>query len=562
VELEKYIDAPKPLEKSFYRYVPLILITFCFCLFANSLTNTFVNYDDWWFVHNPEMLSWLTPEGLWKTFFDFSYEVRMEHGAQYVPITDLFASIQYRLFRENSFPYHLVQTGMYAVSGILFFQLLAALGLSFQASLLSTLFFIVHPIHVESVAWLSSHKDLLSLVFFLACLLSYCKQVMYLALLFFVLGIGSKYQVLLAPLFFPFVDRCLGRPVSLKKYLPFFIISVASYLVVNHVAEVVRFLFLDPGKNISGLLRNVFGLFDTSLKQLVTPLGLQIYYPFEPSQSWMDVSVLRGMIEFMSLLLLTVWGYKKKPPFALASVLMIFMFFPMLRSREEHLVADRYLLFSSIGYCMLLGLGISLFPRKWAGGLTLLLVVGGSFLTVRQNRVWASSVALWENAARGRTPVQRKVWENLAVVYRDAKEWKKSREYFEYLIKTSNLKDPLLASHWIDLGYVLIQLEEFNGAQDSLLQALKLDSNSPKAHLNLGVALAMQGRRKEAKESMYKAKALEPSNPEIYFNLARMEAEEKNYNKVRDHLVILKKLAPLDFRTKLLEKITDRKTSK
>ncbi|HLG20997.1 MAG TPA: hypothetical protein VI895_14435, partial [Bdellovibrionota bacterium] len=400
-------------------FFSLALFLFCFLLYANNLKNEFVNYDDWWVVHNEKMLSWHTTSGFKKLFLGLSKETRFEHGAEFLPVRDLSASLQYRFFGESPTPYHVVQNILFSTSAVFFFQFLLSLGTSSAAAFLAALVFAAHPIHVESVTWLSGHKDVLSLFFALLSLWIYAKGRASLAFGIFLLALGSKYLILFLPVLLPPIDRVRGRPMSIRRYLLFFGASGATLGLSIYVASIVGYTPLPLGRSISGILRNVLALFDGGTSHLIAPLHLQLYYPYEPAVSWLDVRVWRGLAEVIALLAAFTYGWKNRSIVLIASTLWIAGFLPSLRTTEIHLLADRYLLFPSIGFAILCGAGLIHLSRwKGLGVMAPLIAVLLAAATIRQNRVWASSISLWEHAAYGDRPVQRETWENLANVYR------------------------------------------------------------------------------------------------------------------------------------------------
>ena len=540
------------------KHVPLLLGLFGFLLYANNLGNEFVNYDDWWVVNNPDFLNWFSPSGLWNLFFNLSKDVRLEHCAEYLPVRDLSAALQYQLFGENPFPYHLVQNALFGLSVFLLFHLALAIGAVWEIALVTSILFLVHPIHVETVTWLTGHKDILCLFFGISALLAFAKERIRLALFLFVLALGSKYIALVLVPIFPLIDRIRSRPLdpvkASSRYLPFFAFAVLTYVIAKYVGSVVGYQPLPLGSDLFGIVRNVLALFDTAVVHLLAPLHLQVYYPYEPVVSWADGRVWRGLLELLLLIRLLVWGWNDRSPLLPGCALFFLTLLPTIRTTEIHLVADRYLLLPSLGLSFVLAVGVRWIRFVWLRAVLIGTVVCVfSFLTFQQNRVWRSSIALWEQAANGQAPVHRKVYENLAVVHRDAGNWKKSAGVYSYLLQTGDREDKGRLDQIINYSHVRIQLGELEEAEKVLELGKALDLTSAKLFLNLGVAQAGQQKYKKAEKNFLKAQELDPENIEVYFNLGRLALDQGNKVALRLYTKELEKRVPTDPRLHLLK---------
>jgi tetratricopeptide (TPR) repeat protein len=502
------------------------LFLWVFFLFATTLTSGFLKYDDWWIVRHERMESWLTPAGVGETFLDFSRQTRMAHGAEYLPLRDLSAAIQNSLFGENPLGYRVVAVTLFALAGLLLFRLLLSLGFPVGRAWLGGALFLAHPVHVESVAWLSGHKDLLSLVFLLGHLLTYVRGRFGTSFALLGAALLSKYNVIAVPLVLPLLDRVAGRDVSLRRWALFLLLPLLGGILAASVGGVVEYGHMNLGTSLPALARNLPVVFEEAMFRLLAPTGLQLFYPFEAASSWLDLRVLRGSALILLSCALFLRGVRRDPALSVGLALIPAGLIPMFRAPEMHFLADRYLLVSSIGWALLAAWGLSKIGSAflWAA---IAIGAGGvlSCGTLSQNRVWENDRALWEHAAGGRKPVHARVWGGLAVAARDGGDWRRSEEAYLRLLPLLGRNDPRRAEHLTDLGYVRIRQEKWGEAEEALRQAVASDPSFFQARLNLGTVLAMTGRRKEARGELKAARKIDASNADVGFNLARLALE-------------------------------------
>jgi hypothetical protein len=459
-----------PMTRGRYR---ILVFLFTVALYANGAGNPFVDYDDPLIVRNSKMESWSSFRGLRETFFDLSGGVRVEHGREYLPVRDLSASVQYRAFGDHPLPYHLVQIALFAAASVLFFEFSRVLGLTEATAFIGSLLFAAHPIHVESVTWLSGHKDLLSLFFLLLCLYAYVGGRIGTSIGSYALAIGSKYPAILAPLFLPLIDRIRNRPIDWRRLGPFLGLGVGGYLVATAVGRDLGYPHVQIVGGLSDWLRNLPVVFDAAFSRLLIPSHLQLFHPFEPARTWVDPRIWRGTAELGLILIASVRYARASPILPLSAALLVFNLAPMFRAPRGQFLADRYLLFSSIGFSLLWALALSRIQKptlRWA--VVLVVVSAYAVTTVRQNRVWASEQTLWEHAARGEEPVDPRVWNNLAAIYLTQEDWGNAAKAHEMYLLSADERDPEYPAHLHTLGYVQLKRGKRPEAE-ALLRRLK-----------------------------------------------------------------------------------------
>ena len=222
----------KPLKD---KVLLVILVLVTFITFSPSLKNNFVNWDDDKLVYqNPDILN-LNAASV-KTYFT-SYYANM-----YQPATTLSFALDNTFFGLNPYYFHLINILLHIINVVLVFYLIFSLTRRQMTSFFVAFIFALHPMHVESVAWVSERKDVLYTAFFLLSLLFYSKSLdkslsmKYLGFCFaaFVMSLFSKSAAVTLPLVLVVIDYYKGRKFDTRaivEKIPFFLLSIVFGLV-------------------------------------------------------------------------------------------------------------------------------------------------------------------------------------------------------------------------------------------------------------------------------------------------------------------------------------------
>src|SRR5688572_978865 len=239
--IAKKSHPPKTVKKSFagsnsyYILGGILLVTFL--LFYNTLTNNFVNLDDSGYIKdNPDIKS-LSAKNIAAIFSSF-------YNANYHPFTTLSYAIEYNLFGLNAKPYHFVNLFLHLLNIFMVFRLIKKVSGKVQVALIVALFFAIHPMHVESVAWISERKDLLYSFFFICGLSTYYEythakadrnKLYVYTILLFLCSLLSKSAAITFPIMLLIFDYYFQRSWKAKvlvEKIPFFLLSLI-FGVVN-----------------------------------------------------------------------------------------------------------------------------------------------------------------------------------------------------------------------------------------------------------------------------------------------------------------------------------------
>lgn len=403
----------------------LLLVFAVIAIYGQSLWFGYVNYDDTlildkrWIAYRE--LSW---EGLRKIFTPRGM-------ATYQPLRHLAFALVYRFSGTDPGGYHLLNLLLYLANLLVVFFLLRKL-LELSTDLgrgragfwawLGTLWFAVHPVHVESVAWMISNKELLAGLFFFLAFLSYIKSRQggfaighYLASwLFLLLGLLSKPSVAALPLvvvafefLYPRKDANL-KGVSLK-IAPFLalVALAAAYYVFRSSAFTGSFL----QGSVSVHFLTISSVLAKYVKNLILPVNLSHSYPppfFSGEYNWRLAVYLA--IDLLLIAMLTLSIVKRERAVAFGILFFLLNLLPVSGLLPISIfMADRYLYLSSFGF-VFVGVLVMIRFREvlanretarrlfvFAGSVTLILL---ALLSFDRCRVWKDALTLWTNAVR------------------------------------------------------------------------------------------------------------------------------------------------------------------
>jgi tetratricopeptide (TPR) repeat protein len=362
--------------------------------------NGFVNWDDARYLVENEAITSLTPAHVARIFSTF-------YVGAYVPLTALSYAVEFHFFSLRPRPYHVTNLVLHLCNCLLVFLLAYGLSRSLIAALITALLFGVHPLHVESVAWITERKDMLYGFFFLAACLAYLGYAVrgkmsayFTALVLIILSGLAKPTAAVFPFILLVLDFLLKRrfrPGIFLEKIPFFVISCAT-LIVAYAAQRSTGAFTTGLRAAlpATLYQSANNLFFYVFKT-VLPLKLSCLYP-EP-RWWFAPLVVAGLAA------LAIWSLRRTRVIAFGGLFLLVGLLPMLQLvRVGQPLADRYTylalfgLFYIGGYFLAQAVRGSGWPRRIILFLvTASIVIVCGTLSHRQTRFWKDGVALWTN---------------------------------------------------------------------------------------------------------------------------------------------------------------------
>ncbi|MFK7903899.1 MAG: tetratricopeptide repeat protein [Chitinophagales bacterium] len=509
-----------------------------FVAYIPALSGEFNNWDDQLYVTDSKLIKDVSPSGLVKIF---STQV----AANYHPLTVLSLAINYQISGLSPFSYHLFNVLLHLLNVFLVFYfayLLTRRNLTIAA--IAALFFGIHPMHVESVAWVSERKDVLYTAFFLAAMITYLKYLKHFSaklkgkkanpqkyylytLLFFLLSLLSKGMAVVLPVVLLGIDFLKKRKVQKKAILekiPFFVIALifgiaALYIQTDRgaVGDMNRFSLMSKiGYASYGFVYYIVKFF--------APTHLSSYHPY-PNLT----GTLTPIFYVAPFAVAALWGaatYTLKSQrmtffglfFYAVTVALVLQFI----SVGSALVAERYTYVSYIGLLLLVAYAYhDLTQRKgkqWALWKNIATGVLGfaalvfTYQTFERCKVWKNSETLWTDVMK-KYPKEPKSYNSRGAYYSNNEQPAKAQIDFEKALSLMPAHD---MAHY-NIGNVYAEQKQYDLALKAYNRALQLKPNDPNVFMNRGNMYRDMGNHDAAMADYNKAIDRKP-NHENYFN--------------------------------------------
>ncbi len=512
--------------------IALLLVVSGIVLFSRTLGNSFISFDDPTYItENPHVREGLTLQGVIWAFTAM-------YADNWHPLTWLSHMLDSQLFGLAPAGHHAGNVFLHVVNSVILFIVLAAMtGKSLRSGLVAALF-LVHPLHVESVAWASERKDVLCTFFSLLTIWGYVRfaersstRWYAVSLLFFTFALMAKPMAVTLPFVLLLLDWWpLGRlriddyrqsgwmnadgkradRLVLEK-VPFLVLTACSSLITYIAQEA----FVQP-ITFKARLTNAFLSYAAYMGKTIWPSGLSIYYP-HGGQSIPFGTALLSIALFISVSVLAVYFAKRSPYLTVGWFWYAGTLVPVIGIVQvgAQSMADRYMYLPSIGLFIAATWGISDLARRWP--------LPGRVLTA------GSLVVLLLFAAA--TWVQLGYWKNDMVLYRhavdvDDNNWIAQNtlgallgvegrfdEAIPHLQKAIQL-NPAYADPYFNLGVVYYRKGNPQEAVRYYRESLHRDPGNGARRLVLGKVLDGMGMHEEALEEYREVLRIDPDNKE------------------------------------------------
>ncbi len=540
-------------------------------VFGQTLRHEFVNCDDDVYVtDNPRVATGLTWGGVRWAFQNLQ-------AGFWHPLTWLSLMTDAQGHGLDAGGFHLTNVLLHLANTLLLFGVLRQMTNAHWASAFVAALFAVHPLHVESVAWISERKGLLSFLFSLLSLWAYVgyaqkarnqppsgfrpltSGLLWLSLLFFALALMSKTMAVTLPLVLLLLDYWpLGRigadttnPSSVTppsaSYLrlllekaPFFVLAVGAAWLTFHAEKNIGALSHGADTPLLPRLANAAYSSGWYLWRTLWPADLAVFYPYTGAVpiAWAAAAAL--LLVLLSALVL--WYGRRHPYLVVGWFWYVLTLAPVcgLIQIGAHARADRYTYVPLLGVFLIVAWGATELGRRWRHGRRLLWVAGvaslGTLLVVAraQTAHWRDSVTLWSRALAC-APEHFLSLNNLGNALAAKGRGEEAVPYYERALKLN----PNAAQARVNWGNKLAAQGKFAEAIAHFQQALQADPAFSGAYYNLGLTLAMQGLWDEAIPHYERALQLKPDYLEARVNLGnalirqgKLEAAVTEYERV------------------------------
>jgi len=536
-------------------WIVLALVAGVFATYAEVGGFDFVSYDDPDYVTaNPAVRGGLTWAGLRWAFAE-------THASNWHPLTWLSHMLDVERFGLAPSGHHWTSVALHALAAVLCFLALRALTARGWTSAALAGFFALHPLKVESVAWISERKDVLAGVFFFATLRAYVAHArapgvgrMLGVTLLFALGLLAKPMLVTLPCLFLLLDlwplrrferaqgwRCAARLLGEK--LPLFLLAGLSAVVTVHAQRAGGALHALESLPLSARLANapvaVFGY----VERFLWPVDLAYFYPHPALAGSAGTPWTAGAIGALGALVLgTVVALalaRRLPAVPIGWLWFLGLLVPVIGIVQvgEQALADRYAYLSTVGLALALLLPLARAVERHArlalpvASVVGLLLAACAVLSARQARTWRNSETLY-NHALAVTERNYAAWTGLANELAARGDLVGARKAYGEALALRPSYAPAL--------YSLGLLEQEHGDPERALvlyeEALASLPGLAAAALNLGALHAQRGEDVEAALAFERVLALFPEHPDAHFNLAMLFLRRGQAESARPHL--------------------------
>ena len=500
----------------------------------------FANYDDdIYVIENIHVCSGLTKDSvIWAT-------TTMEAGFWH-PLTWLSLMFDYELYRSNPAGYHWTNVLLHIANTLLLFLALNRMtGAIWRSGFVAALF-AIHPLHVESVAWIAERKDVLSTFFWMLTMYAYAIYVerpgvwrYVFVFISFLLGLMAKPMLVTLPCVLLLLDYWPLRRFQLKKStgnfgdmdkqspfiekkfisVPYLILEKAPLFVLVIVVSIVTYI-AEQKLGALGLqeifpfwtrLANALISYTGYIGKMIWPVHLSAYYPHPGN--WPTEYLIASCLILIITTVAAIQTVRTHPYFTVGWLWYLGSLVPVIGLIQvgSHAMADRYTYIPLTGLFIIVAWGVPDILRQWSQRRLILIISSGLVLL---------SLTMC-------TMVQVKYWEN-------------GISLFQHAINITGDNGIILNN----LGNALARKGRTEEAISQYKKAINLQSNNAEAYNNLGKVLTIQGKFNEAINEYKKVIILKPRHIKAYFNIGVAYSEVGNYQEAIYYYLEALKLKP------------------
>ena len=530
-------------------FIAVLLILITVAAYENVRDHEFINFDDDIYITDNQIVK----EGL--TLKGISWALGFNKSGYWQPLTWLSHMLDCELYGLNPGRHHLTNLMIHLANTLLLFWTLYRMTGRVCRSALVAVFFAVHPLNVDSVAWVAERKNLLSTFFWTLSLLSYNRYAenpkpdrYMLTLILFALGLMVKPMLVTLPFvlllldFWPLKRLKFGQrqefgleepqvratekqhTVVSKLFIekiPFFALSLGSVWLsissTQHINNMIAADTVPMTLRISNALVSYVGY----MGKMIWPLELAIYYPYPESIPLWQVAGAGVLLTAATVLF--VFLINRKSYLAVGWLWYLGTLVPVIGIVQGGLwpeMADRWAYVPLIGLFVMIAWGVPDALQKWqfAKPVMTVMAIGiiGSLLIVTQTQLqhWKNSKTLFEQTLKV-TSDNTVAHNNLGNALLEEGKPEEALDHFMAALRI----EPRHAGAQNNMGNVLMKLGRVDEATDHYLESIKIDPLKAKTHNNLAIALNEQKRIEESILHLREALQLKPNYADAYNNL-------------------------------------------
>ena len=503
--------------KFFPLFICLLLAITTIAVFSQLRHHDFVNFDDDLYIYeNRHVKSGITTESLTWAFTN-------SHAYNFHPLTTVSHMLDCRLFGPKPGPHHIINVIFHAANALLLLLVLSRMTKNFYASAFVAAAFALHPLHVESVAWISERKDVLSTFFWLLTMLAWLwyahrpAVLKYITvLILFALGLMAKQMLVTLPFVLLLCDYWpLGRfklkgsraPGSLKtnkratlrrcilEKIPLILFSAIASAIVFIVQQKTGLVKSVTQYPFAERLTNALVAYVAYIVKMCCPTNLAIFYP-HPGPNLPAWKIAGSIILLLAITIAVLLSLKRRPYLAVGWLWYLGALVPVIGLVQVGLqaYADRYTYIPLIGIFIMIAWSL---PEMLAR------------LPYRKPILSISAVIVLATLA-AMTRAQTAHWQNSTTLYEHATKVIPNNEW---------------AYNW--LGHTQAKLDDLENATTNFQKAIDIKPDFIEAHCNLGRALTKQGKFNQALVHLNEAFRLKPEFARAHSAMAELLIDQR-----------------------------------
>jgi tetratricopeptide (TPR) repeat protein len=493
-----YIGDGKSVLKYRVLFLCALLGIVIFAVYLPVRNHEFISFDDDAYVtKNPNVQSGLTSQNI-------KWAFTTGHASNWHPLTWLSHQLDYSLFDGNSGAHHLVNVLFHVANSLLLLIVLNRLTKRLWPSAFVAALFALHPLHVESVAWVAERKDVLSTFFWFLTMLAYTRYAekpsafrYVTTLILFALGLMSKPMLVTLPFVLLLLDYWpLDRIRNLKKVviekIPFFLLSAVSSIITYAVQQKGGAVAVAP---LNERLANAVYSYLAYIGKMFWPSNLAVLYP-QPAGGIPSAKVVLYAFILVLITAIIIYFCKRHKYLLVGWLWFLGTLVPVIGIVQvgSQSLADRYTYVPLIGLFIVIAFAAADLFSKMPFRKIILSILAVAILsacaiaTSIQLRYWKNSISLFEHTIAV-TKDNAIIYNSYASVIGPLGEYEKA---VKYLTEAVRIMPDFPEAHY-NLGNALRNLGNFDEAVKQYNITLKLDPAYTSAHYALGLALADKG---------------------------------------------------------------------
>lgn len=537
--------------------ISLLLAGMLLLVYGQVINYDFANIDDQLYVTSDcHIQNGISISGI-------AWAFTSSHAANWHPLTSLSLMIDYNVYGLNAGGYHFTNLFFHIANTLLLFFLFNKMTGTVYRSFVVAALFALHPMHVESVAWVSARKDVLSTFFWLLTMWTYVLYAKHPGtkryipvLIFFALGLMSKPMVVTLPFVLLLLDYWpLNRSNSIKNLviekIPLFVLTIASSVVTYLVQKGAGAVGTMENYPVDARIYNAIVSYARYIEKALLPLNLSVYYPHPGMWPLWQVSLAGCLIILLSIL---IWRKSDHCPYLPVGWLWYLgTLVPVIGIVQvgSQAMADRYSYMPFIGLFIIMAWGFPDLIKHWPnkknilGFCSALIILSLSSLSWQRCQLWGDNVALWTDALknyeiafayniRGIGYAEKgdyaraiedynaalvikpdaEYYNNRATAYGAVKQYEKAFDDINRALKIM----PTYADAYYNRGLFYYELEKFDLAVLDFTSAVSIKADMYDAFLSRGVAFGSQKQYEKALADFNQALKIRRNFVQAYYN--------------------------------------------